>query len=66
MDGVTKRLLEFVGNEGYIVGIGFEEGRPFVTAYDLKTEHRYVFRAETVYEAALELANSVGVGFEKG
>ena len=65
MDTLTKAILETIGVAGYAVSIGADNGLPVVEAIDNKTGERFVVRGE-LDEAAVELAEQVGVELEDG
>ncbi len=66
MDPVTKALIQTIGGAGYVVSTRNDDGRHAVEAKDTSTGEIFVVRADTLYDAAVELAQQVGVELEDG
>ena len=56
MDRVSKAILETVGGAGFVVSIGWSEGKPVVEAIREGTGERFVVRSPHLCIAVVELA----------
>lgn len=65
VDAVTKTLIETIGDAGYrvLTGAG-SDGNSVVEATDEKTRERFIVRADSLYAAAVELGQQVGIDLE--
>ena len=67
MDAVAKAVIETIGRAGYAVLCGVDDdGRYVVEAKDMETGEFFVVRADTLYDAAVELAQQAGLELEDG
>lgn len=66
MDAVAKSIIEVVGDAGFAVMIGHDNGLHVIEATEQDTGELFVVTGDDLQATAVELAEQVGIELEDG